>query len=191
MQHGNFCRGLLGATVIVIGIFAVALMGCGNGDGDDDTIEISDGLVSLAGTDGAALTGLTFDFPNATIFGFPGETATLAIGSDALTFTLTLSGGAVINGTINPGRIADVSCRLTQNLQEVGAEEEQFDAEYDSCEGTVNSDGDIELGSSGPGTVILSLGNTDETPAVSNPETVTLNLADDGTATINNNATPI
>jgi hypothetical protein len=190
MRHWNFCRGLLGATVIVMGVFVGALMGCNNDDGDD-AIDIDGGLVSLAGADGAALTGLTFDFPNATIFGFPGETATLAIGGDAATFTLTLNGGTVINGTITPGSIADVSCRLRQNPREVGAEEEQFDEEYDSCEGTVDSDDDIEFGGSGPGTVILSVGNTDETPVVSNPEDVILNLADDGTVTINNNATPI
>ena len=191
MRHWNFCRGLLWGTVIVMCVFAGALMGCNNGDGDDDTIDIDGGLVSLAGTDGAALTGLTFDFPDATIFGFPGETATLRIGGDALTFTLTLSGGTVINGPITPGSIAEVSCRLTQNPQDVGVGEEQFDEEYDSCEGTVDSEDDIEFGGSGPGTVILSFGNTDETPVASNPENVTLNLADDGTVTINNNTTPI
>jgi hypothetical protein len=189
MRHRNFCRGLLGGTVIVMYVFAGALMGCDNGD--DDTIEINGGLVSLAGSDGAALTGLTFDFPNATIFGFPGETATLQIGGDAATFTLTRRGGTVINGTITPGSIAEVSCRLTQNPQEVGVGEEQFDEEYDSCEGTVDSDDEIEFGGSGPGTVILSFGNTGETPVAANPENVTINLADDGTVTLNNNATPI
>jgi hypothetical protein len=187
MRHWKFCRGLPGGTAIVMCVFVGALMGCGGGD--DDT-EI-DGLVSLAEADGAAIEGLTFDFPDATIFGFPGETATLEIGDDATTFTLTLSGGTVINGTITPGAIVDVSCRLTQNPQEVGAGEEQFDEEYDSCLGTVESEDQIEFGGLGPGTVILRFGNTDGTSGASDPENVLLNLHDDGTATINNNTTPI
>jgi hypothetical protein len=173
-----------------MGVFAGALMGCNNDDGDD-TIDIDGGLVSLAGSDGASLTGLTFDFPDATIFGFPGETATLRIGGNAATFTLTLSGGTVINGPITPGSIAEVSCRLTQNPREVEAGEEQFAEAYDSCEGTVDSEDEIEFGGSGPGTVILSFGNTGETAVASEPEDVLLNLHDDGTVTINDNTTPI
>ena len=191
MRHWNFGRGLRWGTIIVMGVFAGALMGCNNDDGGDDTIDIDGGLVSLAGSDGASLTGLTFDFPNATIFGFPGETATLRIGGDAATFTLTLRGGMVINGAITPGSIADVSCRLTQNPQDVGVGEEQFDEEYDSCEGTVDSEDEIEFGSSGPGTVILSFDNTGETAVTSEPEDVLLNLHGDGTVTINDNTTPI
>jgi hypothetical protein len=187
MRHWIVRRGLLGRTAVVLCVFAWALMGCSNGD----DIEISDGIVSLAGADGAALEGLTFDFPDATIFGFPGETATLQIGDDAATFTLTLSGGRVINGTITTGAIAGVSCRLIQNPQEVGAEDAQFDAEYDSCEGTVDTADEIEFGSSGPGTVTLSFGNTGETSVASDPENVLLNLREDGTVTINNNTTPI
>jgi hypothetical protein len=187
MRHWNFRRGLLGGTTIVLCVFAWALLGCN----DDDDIEISGGIVSLAGDDGAALEGLTFDFPDATIFGFPGETATLAIGDNATTFTLTLSGGRVINGTITTGASAVLSCRLIQNPQEVGAADEQFDAEYDSCEGTVDSADEIEFGSSGPGTVILSFGNTEETSVASAPENVLLNLHDNETVTINNNTTPI
>ena len=162
-------------------------MGCSNNDDN----EISDGIVGLAGADGAALEGLTFDFPDATNFGFPGETATPQIGDDAATFTLTLSGGRVTNGTITTGAIADVSCRLLQNPQEVGAEDARFDAEYDSCEGIVNAADAIEFGSSDPGTVVLRFGNTGETSAASAPENVLLHLHDDGTVTINNNPTPI
>ena len=177
----------MGGTAIVVCVCVWALMGCSS----DDDREISGGIVSLAGADGAALVGLTFDFPDATIFGFPGQTATLQIGADATTFTLTLSGGMVINGTITPGAIAVESCRLTQNPQEVSVGEEQFDEEYDSCAGTIDSADKIEFGSSGPGTVILSFGNTGETSVASDPEIVLLNLHDDGTVTINNNTTPI
>ncbi len=46
-----------------------ALLGCGN---DSDETVILGGVVNLAGADGAALAGLTFAFPDATIFGFPG-----------------------------------------------------------------------------------------------------------------------
>jgi hypothetical protein len=169
-------------------VLAVALMGC---NGGKDKVEINGGLVSLAGVDGAALAGLIFDFPDATIFGFPGESATLEIGNNAATFTLTLSGGRVINGTINDGAVAGMSCRLTQNPQEVVPGQQQFDVAYDECEGAVDSAGEIEFGGSGPGTVVLSFGNTGSAPVASAPETVTLNLSDDGQVTINNNATPI
>jgi hypothetical protein len=165
------------------------LMGC-DSDGDD-TIEIH-GLASLAAADGAALEGLVLDFPNATIFGFPGEAATLEVGDEAATFTLTTSGGTVINGTISPGAMPSVSCRLTQHAGEVGMGEDPFDEEYDACEATAASEGDIAFGSSGPGTVILSLiSRAGETPVASDPENVTLNLREDNTVTINSNETPI
>jgi hypothetical protein len=67
--------------------FACALMGCGSDSGSDNTV--INGLVGLAADDGAALAGLTFDFPDATIFGFPGASATLGVGDGATTFTLT------------------------------------------------------------------------------------------------------
>jgi hypothetical protein len=164
-------------------------MGCDSDDGDD-IIEIF-GLVSLAAADGAALEGLVLDFPDATIFGFPGESATLEVGDNAATFTLITSGSTVINGIISTGAIATVSCRLTQNSGEVEAGEEPFDEEYDTCEAMVESDEDIAFGSSGPGTVILSFVRIGETPVASDPEPVTLNLREDDTVTINNNETPI
>jgi len=163
-------------------------MGCGGGS--DDTV-ISGGLVDLTAADGAALAGLTFDFTDATIFGFPGASATLEIGDDATTFTLTTSGGTVINGTITKEASAAAGCRLTQNLQGVGAGKEPFDEQYDTCQATVNSKGAITFGGSGPGTVRLSFGRTGETAVTSDPEDVILHLHDDGTVTINNNATPI
>src|SRR5262245_46641413 len=101
MQHWHLRRGLLGGAASVMVVLTCVLMGCGDGNGSDDTT-IS-GVVTLAAMDGAALVGLTFDFPDATVFGFPGESATLGVGENAATFTLTTSGGTVINGTITNG----------------------------------------------------------------------------------------
>jgi hypothetical protein len=170
-------------------IFAWALMGCGGGDSDDAVI--NGGLVNLTAVDGASLAGLTFDYTDATIFGFPGESATLGIGDNATTFTLTTSGGTVINGTITAVASAPVGCQLTQNLQEVGTGGTPFVEQYDTCQATVNSQGAIIFGASGPGTVTLSFNKIGEAAVASAPEAVILNLRDDGTVTINNNATPI
>ena len=189
MRHWNLRRGLLGGTAGVMFIFAWVLMGCG-GNGSDETV-ISGGLVDLAAVDGPSLAGLTFDFTDATIFGFPGASATLEIGADAAVFTLTTSGGTVINGTITTGASTEAACRLTQNLQEVGTGQEPFAEQYDTCQATVNSMGDITFGASGPGTVTLNFVSTGNTAGASSPEDVILHLHDDGTVTINNNTTPI
>jgi hypothetical protein len=170
-------------------VFACALMGCGGDSGSDNTV--INGQVGLAAADGPALAGLTFDFPDTAILGFPGESAILGIGDSATTFTLTTSGGTVIRGTITPGASAGVSCRLTQNPQEVEAGKAQFNEEYATCQAAVDSKADITFGESGPGTVILGFSRTGETAVVSGPEEVILNLRDDGTVTINDNATPI
>jgi len=173
----------------MICIFAWALMGCGGG-GSDDAV-ISSGLVNLTAVDGASLAGLTFDYTDATIFGFPGESATLGIGDNATTFTLTTSDGTLINGTITAVASAPAGCQLTQNLQEVGAGGTPFVEQYDTCQATVSSQGAIIFGASGPGTVTLSFNKIGEAAVASAPEAVILNLREDGTVTINNNATPI
>ena len=189
MRHWHFRRGLLGGTACMMFVFACALMGCGSDSGSDNTV--INGLVGLAAEDGAALAGLTFDFPDATIFGFPGASATLGVGDGATTFTLTTSGGTVIHGTITNVASTAVSCRLTQNLQEVGAGKAQFDEAYDTCQAAVNSAGEITFGTSGPGTVTLSFGRAGATAVASGPEDVILHLREDGTVTINDNTTPI
>ena len=170
-------------------VFACALMGCGSDSGSDNTV--INGLVGLAAADGAALAGLTFDFSDATIFGFPGESATLGVGDGATTFTLTTSGGTVIRGTITPGASDAESCRLTQNPQEVAAGKARFDEEYVTCQAAVDSQEDITFSDSGAGTVTLGFSRIGETAVVSSPEDVILHLRDDGTVTINDNATPI
>jgi hypothetical protein len=170
-------------------IFARTLMGCGSSGGSDNTA--INGVVGLAAADGAALAGLTFTFPDATIFRFPDESATLGVGDGATTFTLTTSGATMIHGTITSVASATVACRLTQNLQEVGAGKPQFDEVYDTCQAAVNSAANITFGTAGTGTVTLSFGRAGATAVASDPLGVTLNLRDDGTVTINDNTTPI
>jgi len=169
-------------------VFACALMGCGGGGSDNTGIN---GLVGLAADDGAALAGLTFDFPAATIFGFPGASATLGVGDGATTFTLTTSGGTVIHGTITPVASTAVACRLTQTPQEVGAGKAPFEEAYDTCQAAVHSAGDITFGTSGPGTVMLSFSRADTPAVASDPAAVILHLNENGTVTINDNTTPI
>src|SRR5215510_5027554 len=135
MRHWNFRRGLLGGIACMMFVFAYALMGCGGDSGSDNTV--INGLVGLAAVDGAALAALTFDFPDATIFGFPGASATLGVGDGATTFTLTTSVGTVIHGTITNVAKTVVSCRLTQNLQEVEAGKAPFDKAYETCQAAV------------------------------------------------------
>jgi hypothetical protein len=188
MRHWNLRRRLLGGTASLMCVFAWALLGCGD---DNDEAVISGGLVDLAAADGPSLSGLIFDFTDATIFGFPGESATLEVGDGAATFILTTSGGTVIRGTITTGASAAPACRLAQNLSEVGAGTEPFDEQYDMCQASIDAQEDITFGASGPGTATLGFGRTGEIAVASGPEEVTLHLHDDGTVTINNNATPI
>src|SRR5262245_39476196 len=189
MRHWHLRRGLLGGTACMMFVCACALMGCGGDSGSDNTV--IKGLVGLAAEDGAALTGLTFDFPDATIFGFPGAAATLGVGDGATTFTLTTSGGTVIHGTITQVASTGVSCRLTQNLPEVEAGKAQFDEVYDPCQAAVHSAGEITFGTAGPGTVTLSFGSAGATAGASGPAAVILHLHENGTVTINDNTTPI
>jgi hypothetical protein len=188
MRYGHWRKGLLGGTACVMVVFACALMGCGGGGSDTTGIN---GVVGLAADDGAALAELTFDFPAATIFGFPGASATLGVGDGATTFTLTTSSGTVIHGAITPVASTTLSCRLTQTPQEVGAGQAPFDEAYDTCQAMVHSAGDITFGTSGPGTVTLSFSRADTPAGASGPAPVILHLNDNGIVTINDNTTPI
>jgi len=187
MRYWNLRRDVLRCIAILGRLAACVIAGCGGNGGDD--IGIS-GQVSLAAADGAALAGLMFDFPDATIFGFPGESAILQIGENAATFTLTSSGRAAINGTISAGGVF-VACQLRQNPAEVGAGGTPFVQDYVICEATVVSNRDIAFGRSGPGVVILRLARANEPPVTSAAEEVTLTLNNNGTVTINMNQTPI
>ncbi len=97
----------------------------------------------------------------------------------------------MIPGTITPGANAAESCRLTQHLQEVDSGHAQVDKEYDTCQAVVNSQNDITFGASGAGTVTLSFARTGTPAVTSSPQDVLLHLREDGTVTINDNATPI
>src|SRR5262249_31214382 len=115
----------------------------------------------------------------------------LGVGAGATTFTLTTSGGTVIQGTITPVASTGVSCRLTQHLQEVGAGQAPFDEVYDPCQAAVHSAGAITFGTAGPGTVTLSVGSAGAPAGASGPAAVILHLHENGTVTINENTTPI
>jgi hypothetical protein len=187
MPHWTLRRELLGVAASLLGAGAWALLGCGDGS---DTAAIH-GVVGLAAVDGPALAGLTFAFPDATLFRLPGESATLQVGDAATTFSLTTSGGTVIHGTITPGASATGACRLTQPLQEVSAGQAPFAEEYDPCQAVVHSQDDLTFGAAGAGTVTLTFGRPGEPAVASSPADVLLHLREDGTVTINNNATPI
>lgn len=182
MPHRHFRRGLPQCTAILGLMCALALGSCTDGS---DTAVVG-GTISLTATNAAAIGGLSFNFPNAMIFGFPGESAILAFGADGTTFTLTASGGTVITGTITFG-----SCRLTQTPAQVGAGQAPFDAVYDICDVTGEADGEIDFDSSGNGTLTLRLARAGLAPVDSTPEAVILHVDATGNVTINENTTPI
>lgn len=180
MRYRNGRRGLLSGTILVMLVCSLALGGCGNTGGDDVTIN---GTVSLSATNAAALGGITFAFSDGTLFGFPGQSATLAWGADGTTFTLTASGGTVIQGKISFG-----SCTFTQNPTQAAA---PFVGVYDTCQVTGRSAGDIGLGGAGNGTITLTLGIASLTPVDSSPVPVSFAVDVNGQITINMNTTPI
>ncbi len=102
-----------------------------------------------------------------TLFGFPGQSTTLAFGDDGTTFTLTTSNGPVLNGTITFG-----SCTLTQNPVPLDTGAILFAQTYDACQVTGQSDDDIEFSGSGTATITLILGNASITPVASSPTRV-------------------
>jgi hypothetical protein len=108
MRYWNCRRGLLRCTGLLVLVCSVALMGC---DDNGVTTATVGGTVNLTAMNAAALGGLTFDFPDATLFGFPGQSTTLECGPDGTTFTLTISGSTAIQGNITFG-----SCRFTQKF---------------------------------------------------------------------------
>ena len=142
--------------------------------------------MDLTATNAAALGGLTFTFLDGTLFGFPGQSTTLTFGNDSTTFTLTTSDGSVLNGTITFG-----SCTLTQNPVPLGPGAIPFMQTYDTCQVTGESDGDIEFGGAGTGTITLKLGNASIAPVASNPTRVVYHIDVGGNIMINDNTTRI
>ena len=183
MRHWHDQRDVLSFTVFLVLVGSLAFVSCNTGGSAKVTVN---GTVNLTATNTAALGGLTFTFPEGTVFGFPGQSTTLAFGDDGTTFTLTTSGGTVIIGTITFG-----SCRLTQNPVPLGGGTAPFEAVYDTCDVTGKSDGDIAFDGSGTGTLTLRLGRASGTPVDSAPEHVIYNIDVGGHITINENTTPI
>jgi hypothetical protein len=166
---------------------SLAFLGCNITGSDSGNPKASvNGTIDLTATNAAALGGLTFTFPDGTLFGFSGQSATLAFGTDGTTFTLTTSDGAVLNGTITYG-----SCTLTQNPVPPGTGAMPFTQTYDTCQVTGQSDGDIEFGGAGTGTITLKLGNVSIAPVASNPTRVVYRIDVGGSIIINDNTTRI
>ena len=155
MGHRHGHSGLLRCTVLLGLMCSLALTGCAN---NSDTPARVNGAVNLSASNVAALGGLTFAFSNATLFGFPNESANLTWGNGGTTFTLTTSGGTAIDGSITFG-----SCRFTQNPAPPGVGVAPLVAEYDTCQ-VLGSSGDTVFGASVPGTITLRLGRGSATP---------------------------
>ena len=183
MRHWHSQRDGLSFTVFLVLVGSLAWVGCNTGGGD--TVAV-DGTVNLTATNAAALGDLTFTFPDGTLFGFPGQSATLAFGDDGTTFVLTPSNGSVLNGTITFG-----SCTLTQNPVLLGTGAIPFTQTYDTCQVIGRSDGNVGFGGSGTGTLTLRLGSASVTPVSSDPTRVTYHIDVGGNITINNNTTRI
>ena len=183
MRHWHDQRDVLSFTVFLVLVGSLAFVSCNTGGSNAVTVG---GTVNLTATNTAALGGLTFTFPEGTLFGFPGQSTTLAFGDDGTTFTLTTSNGPVLNGTITFG-----SCTLTQNPVPLDTGAILFAQIYDTCQVTGQSDNDIEFSGAGTGTIALILGNASITPVASSPTSVIYNVDAGGNITINNNTTPI
>jgi hypothetical protein len=177
MRYWNFRRALFSGTVILVMVMALGLIGCSDDDDDDDQQVVVDlPAINLTAANAAALGGLTFDFPDATIFGFPGESAELTFGPDGTTFVLVVSEGTIINGAIT----FPASCQFTE--EEPGT----FEELYDTCQMNVQSDGEISLGGEGDGTVVLRLGLEGQAAVSSDPPlAVTLSVDEDGNVSLN------
>ncbi len=183
MRHWHSQRDGLSFTVFLALVGFLAFVSCNTGGSNGMAV---DGTVNLTATNAAALGRLTFTFPDGTLFGFPGQSTTLAFGDDGTTFTLTTSDGTTLNGTITFG-----SCTLAQNPVSLGTGAIPFAQTYDTCQVTGRSDDDIGFGGSGTGTLTLKLGNASITPVASNPTRVIYHIDAGGNITINNNATRI
>ena len=183
MRHWLSQREGLSFTVFLVLVGFLAFVGCNTGGSVTVTV---DGTVNLTASNAAAFGGLTFTFPDGTLFGFPGQSTTLVFGDDGTTFTLTTSNGSVLNGIITFG-----SCTLTQNPVQLGTEAMPFAQTYDPCQATGKSDEDLEFGGSGTGTLTLRLGSASIAPVASNPTRVIYHVDAGGNITINDNATPI
>ncbi len=185
MRYWHCRRGLLSCTVLLVLVVPLALVGCFSNGSDGTGKATVNGTVNLTATNAAALGGLTFAFPDATLFRFSGQSATLAWGNDGTTFTLTTSNGTVVKGIITFG-----SCTFTQSPAPLGGNT-PFIATYDTCQVSGQSNGNIPFGGAGNGTITLILGSANQTPVFSDRTNVTYSIDTGGRITINANTTPI
>ena len=183
MRHWHDQRDVLSFTVFLVLVGSLAFVSCNTGGSNAVTVG---GTVNLTATNAAALGGLTFTFPEGTVFGFPGQSTTLAFGDDGTTFTLTTSNGPALAGTITFG-----SCTLTQNPVPLATGAILFAQTYDTCQVTGQADDDIGFGGASTGTITLILGNASITPVASSPTRVIYRVDAGGNITINNNVTRI
>jgi hypothetical protein len=184
MRHWHSQKDGLSFAVFLVLVGSLTFVSCNTGGGSD-TLTV-DGTANLTATNAAAVGGLTFTFPDGTLFGFPGQSTTLAFGSDGTTFTLSTSNGSMLSGTITFG-----SCTLTQTPVPLGTGAIPFVQMYDTCQVTGRSDDDIGFEGSGTGTLTLRLGNASITPVASDPTRVIYHIDAGGNITINDNATRI
>lgn len=169
--------------VFIACLCVYTLSGCSETGNDAARV---DGTTNLTALNAAAVGGLTFRFADGAIFGFTGQSLSLALGADGTTFTLTTSGGTVIPGTLLFG-----SCTFTQTPTSVTAGATPLVQTYTTCQAMGIADGDIDFGGSGNGKLMLRLGLNSEALVTSDPLTVIYTVDVGGHITINSNTTPI
>jgi hypothetical protein len=185
MRHWPCQRNVLSFTVFLVLMGSLAFVGCNFGGTDNNKATVN-GTLDVTATNAAALGGLTFTFSDGALFGFSGQSTTLAFGNDGSTFTLTAGDGSVLNGTITFG-----SCTLTQNPVPLSTGAIPFMQTYDPCQVIGKSDDDIAFGGSGTGTITLRLGNASIAPVTSSPTHVIYHIDAGGNILINDNMTRI
>lgn len=144
------------------------------------------GTIALTATNAAAVGGLAFRFVDGAVLGFAGQEATLTLGADGATFTLSTSGGARLSGTLTFG-----SCTLAQTPPLGSSPAPLFLQTYATCHVTGASKDNIEFGGTGPGTIALLLGQGSNAPSSSDVLNVIYSVDLAGRVTINATTTPI
>jgi hypothetical protein len=180
MQHWKSCKVLLYLNIILLMVLSLALMGCGDdSDHGEDIVTVND-TFALTADNAAALAGLSFDFPDGSIFGpeCADVPATLEFGPTGDTFTLTCD-GTTIDGVVTFG-----SCILES--EEVG----EYRQRFTTCDCNVNAQ-NIPPGGSTDGEATLSLGRPNRDTVTSDPTETVVGVGDDGSVTIGGNETPI
>ncbi len=161
---------------------AALLAGCPDDDDDDDAQfdADSDGNV-LTTANAASIGGLTFTFADGAIFGAAcaGETTTLEIGENGLTFTL-MCPALTVTGDIT----FSASCTLTP----VPANTNLAPTTYDTCETNIEG-GIVSGGSSFTGATTLLLAEAGDPVVSSNPVDAEYDIDNEGNVSRNDSPT--